>query len=206
MGAKGGSAALFVVVIIIGLFFAFDIAPNLFPPSASVVETGPAVALANQVKTLPTLDYQVCQGAPSLVANALTIIQDMDGTLGTDFGHVAQFDASNCDFVVQFLPILGTYNLLVRDSRSVDANNSTSVKIFYEDAFLLSSDVIIINDGVAYKVAFRSTGEMNDALKLAKLKEVCGDECYRFVLSGIRWAIRLYMNQFLCDFESWASH
>jgi hypothetical protein len=129
----------------------------------------------------------------------------MDGTMGTGFGKVVQFDTSNCSIVVQFIPVLGPYNSLVRDSKNVDPSNATSVKTFYEDAFNLSSDTIIINDSVSYRVAFRSTGELNDALKLAKLREFCGDECYRVVLSGIHWAIRVYMDQYLCDFENMAS-
>jgi hypothetical protein len=200
------SAGVIIALAIIGLYVGyFIIMPMFAPPVVTVPQATLAVEMADQIKTLPAVDNSVCQGAPSLVANALTILQDMDGTLGTGFGHFAQFDASNCDFVVQFLPILGAYNSLVRDSRTVNANNSTSVKVFYEDLFLLSSDFIIINDSVGYKIAFRSTGELNDALKLDKLKEVCGDDCYRFVLSGIHWAIRDYMDQFLCQFESWAS-
>ena len=200
------AALVLIAVVIIGLYVGYVIVmPMVAPPVVTAPQADLAVQMASQVKSLPPLDDTVCQGAPSLVANTLTVLQDMDGTLGTGFGHVAQFDASNCDFVVQFLPILGTYSSLVRDSRTVDANNSTSVKVFYEDLFLLSSDFIIINDSVAYKVAFRSTGEMNDALKLAKLRDVCGDDCYRVALSGIHWSIRLYMNQYLCQFESWAS-
>lgn len=167
-------------------------------------QTDLAVKLADQIKTLPTIDDQTCHGSSELVSNAITVVQDMDGTLGTGFGHFAQFDASNCDIVIQFLPILGSYNSLVRDSRSLDSTNSTSVRAFYEDAFLLSSDFVILNDKLVYKVAFRSTGELNDALKLAKLRSVCGDECYRVVLSGIHWTIRVKLNQYLCEFETWA--
>src|SRR2546425_10656176 len=163
-----------------------------------------AVTLANQIKPLPPIDDHACQGVSSTVANTLTILQDMDRTIGTVFG-LLQFDASNCDVVIQYLPLLGTYDSLILASRSVDRNNVTSVKMFYEDAFLLSSDFVIINDKVAYNVAFKSTGEMNDALGLAKLQSKCGDECYRVVLSGIHWTIRIYMRQFLCEFEVCAS-
>jgi hypothetical protein len=79
------------------------------------------------------------------------------------------------------------------------------VKLFYENLFLLSSNFIIINDAVSYKVAFKSAGELNDALDLDTLKSVCGDDCYIVVLSGIHWTIRVYMDQLLCQFESWAS-
>lgn len=165
---------------------------------------GLAVTFANQIKSFPTIEDQRCQGVSSAVANTLTILQDMDRTIGTGFG-LLQFDASNCDIVIQYLPLLGTYDSLILASRSLDPNNATSVRVFYENAFLLSSDFIIINDKVAYNIAFKSTGEMNNALKLAKLSEVCGDDCYRVVLSGIHWTIRVYMDQFICQFESWAS-
>jgi hypothetical protein len=200
------SSGVIVALAIIGIFVGYFIIMSMFaPPAVSVPQATLAGEMADQIRSLPPVDNGVCQGAPSLVANALTILQDMDGTLGTGFGHFAQFDASNCDFVVQFLPILGSYNSLVRDSRTLDANNSTSVKVFYEDLFLLSSDFIMINDSVGYKIAFKSTGELNDALKLDKLREVCGNDCYKVVLSGIHWAIRDYMDQLLCQFESWAS-
>jgi hypothetical protein len=192
--------AIVPLVIILAVLIWFQTSTSSVPGPQSDL----AVKLADQIKSLPTIDDQTCQGSSELVSNAVIIIQDMDGTLGTGFGRIAQFDASNCDVVIQFLPILGSYNTLVRDSRSLDATNSTSVKAFYEDAFLLSSDFVILNDKLVYKVAFRSTGEINDALKLAKLRSVCGDECYRVVLSGIHWTIRVKLDQYICEFEDWA--
>ena len=196
---RGGLAIGLLALILIGIY----VVPQLYPP-AEEPEADLATRLADQTSTFPTINDQSCNGASELVSNTATILQDMDGTLGTGFGRVVQFDPSNCDIVVQFLPILGSYNLLVRDSKTLDRNNSTSVRQFYIDAFLLSSDFVIINDYAAYKIAFKSTGEMNDALKLGKLRSLCGDECYRAVLSGIHWAIRVYMNEYLCDFENWA--
>src|SRR2546422_5792772 len=166
------AAVLGVAVAAIFLYLTFFvILPAALPGPVTGLETGPAVKLANQIKTLPTIDDQACQDSSQLVSNIATIIQDMDGTLGTGFGAVAQIDTSNCDLVLKFVPILGSYNSLIRDSRSVDPNNATSVKIFYEDAFILTSDFIVVNDSVSYRVAFRSTGEMNDALKLGRLKD-----------------------------------
>ena len=191
--------AIVPLVIILAVLIWFQTSTSSVPGPQSDL----AVKLADQIKSLPTIDDQTCQGSSELVSNAVIIIQDMDGTLGTGFGRIAQFDASNCDVVIQFLPILGSYNTLVRDSRSLDATNSTSVKVFYEDAFLLSSDFVILNDKLVYKVAFKSTGEINDALKLAKLRSLCGDECYRVVLSGIHWTIRVKLDQYLCEFETW---
>ncbi len=191
----------------LGLLVFFLLAFMLFQQQAGTPKSPAvdlAVTLSNQIKSLPSIDDHACQGVSTIIANTLTILQDMDRTIGTGFG-LLQFDASNCDVVIQYLPLLGTYDSLVLASKSVDPNNASSVKMFYEDAFLLSSDFVIINDKVAYNIAFKSTGEMNDALKLAKLSDVCGDDCYRAVLSGIHWTMRVYMDQFLCQFESWAS-
>jgi hypothetical protein len=195
-------AALMIGLVVVVFF----IIPSA-PPTAFVQgpETGLAVNLANEIKPLPILGDSTCQGVPVMAANVITILQDMDHTLGTGFG-VVQFDASKgCDVVVQYAPVLGTYDNLILASRALDPNNATSVKTFYEDAFLMSSDFIIINDAVSYKIAFKTTGELNNGLGLATLRSVCGDDCYRVVLSGMHWTIRLYMNQFLCTFESWLS-
>lgn len=199
------------LVMVAGMMVAmFALAFVIIPaaPNSAFVrgpESSLAMRLANQIKPLPILGDTSCQGASNLVTNILLILQDMEGTLGAGF-HGTQFDFSQgCDVIVQYVPLLGTYDSLVVASRTLDPNNATSVKVFYEDAFLLSSDFIIMNDAIGYKIAFKATGELNNDLSLATLRSVCGDDCYRVVLSGIHWTIRVYMDQFLCQFESWLS-
>jgi len=182
----------------------FVFLPSNSTPFAGVPEKDLASSLAGEIRTLPTVQGQACPSVSRTIANTLTILQDMDRTMGTGFGAI-QFDASNCDIVMQFLPLIGTYDSLIRSSTSFDPNNSTSVKLFYENLFLMSSNFIIINDAVGYKLAFKSTGELNDALGLSTLRSVCGSDCYSVVLSGIHWTIRVYMDQFLCRLEGWAS-
>jgi len=204
---RANAGLAMMAAVMIGLFmFVFVLMPAA-PPSAFVQgpETALAVNLANEIAPLPVLGDSTCQGIPTVAANTITILQDMDRTIGTGFGAV-QFDASQgCDVVVQYAPVLGTYDNLVTASRALDPNNATSVKKFYEDAFLMSSEFVIINDAVSYKIAFKTTGELNNNLGLATLRSVCGDDCYRVVLSGMHWTVRLYMNQFLCTFEGWLS-
>jgi len=131
-------------------------------------------------------------------------MQDMARSLDAGVGGI-QIDESNCDLVLHYVPVVGSYNQLILSARSFNQNNVTSVKVFYEDAFLLSSQMIIINDYAAYRVAFTSTGELNDALGLGTLRSLCGDECYSVVLSGIHWTVRDYMDQFLCQFDAFAA-
>ena len=165
-------------------------------------QTVVAVDLADQIKTMPLVNDTACPSMSTVVSNILTITQDMDHSLGTNLGPF-RIDPSQCDIVLQYTPILGTYDSLITASRNVNPSNSTSITIFYEDLFMLSSDFVIMNDSIAYKIAFKSTGELNDALGLATLRFICGDACYSVVLSGIHWAIRDYMNQLLCQLESY---
>lgn len=195
-----------MAMAMMGFLVIFFIVPSMNKPAPVPFVQGPetswAVDLSSQINALPPVDNSVCNGMPTVVANIITIAQDMDHSLGTSFGPF-QLNASQCDVVIYYVPILGSYDSLIVASRNVNPNNSTSVKIFYEDLFMLSSDFILMNDSAAYKIAFKTTGELNDALGLATLRSVCGDDCYPVVLSGIHWVIRGYMNQFLCQFESY---
>lgn len=182
----------------------FLIIPGPTQPVAQDVETPPAATLASQIRTLPLINGTACSDSSELVSNSLSIMQDMSQSLGAGVAGV-QIDTTNCDIVLQYIPVVGSYNQLIIASRDLNQNNATSVKVFYEDAFIVSSDVIIINDYVSYKIAFSSVGELNDALGLGTLRTLCGDECYSVVLSGIHWAIRDYMNQFLCQFDDYAA-
>jgi hypothetical protein len=189
-----------------GFLVIFFIVPSMNKPAPVPFVQGPettlAVNLSSKINALPPIDNSVCNGMPTAIANIVTIIQNMDHSLGTSFRSF-QLDASQCDVVIYYLPILGSYNSLITASRNVNPDNSTSVKVFYEDLFMLSSDFIVMNDSAAYKIAFKATGELNDALGLATLRSVCGDDCYPIVLSGIHWVIRDYTNQFICQFESY---
>jgi len=192
-----------MAAMMVGAFiFIFFLLPSLGPTQAGSPETDLAVNLANEIKTLPPVDNQVCQGIPNVLSNTLTILQEMDKSWGTAFGPV-QIDTANCDIMVQYLPLLGSYDSLVTAAWRVDPNNATSVRDFYVKAFLLSSDLVILNDRIAYNYAFKSTGELNNALGLARLRSLCGDDCYSTALSGIHWIIRGYMTQFLCQFDGY---
>jgi hypothetical protein len=203
-GSSAGGLAYLVLVILTLMFIQTYVIPAVVTRTAGPNATL-AMSMADQINKLPVINTQVCQGAPDLIANVLTVIQDMDGTLGTGFGRVAKFDAHTCDIAVGFVPILGSYNQIVNYSKTLDPRNSTSVTKFYEDLFVLSSDFMLVNDKVAYKVAFESTGDINDALRLNKLRDLCGDDCYRATLSAIHWSTREDLNQYMCEFENWAS-
>jgi hypothetical protein len=60
-------------------------------------------------------------------------------------------------------------------------------------------------DGVLYKAAFQTTGELNDGLKLGELRSLCGDTCYSDVLSSLYWFIKGTASSLIDDFLGWAA-
>jgi hypothetical protein len=158
---RPGNMGIVLVLVIIGLVVVLFIVPSLNVPSPVPFVQGPetslAVDLAGPLDSLPPVNNSICNGMPSVVSNIITITEDMDHSLGTSFGPF-QLDASQCDVVLYYTPILGSYDSLIFASQNMNPNNSTSVKVFYEDLFMLSSDFIIMNDAAAYKIAFKSTG------------------------------------------------
>ena len=170
-----------------------------------ILVTQPAEQLAAQIRGYPQINGTDCSSLLELVSNGNQMIGDMNSILGTSFDQTNINSA--CSYGIQIAPMLGTYNDVILSARLVDPNNATSVTSFYEKLFLLAADVFIVNsaiDEISYKTAFRTTGELNDGLKLGKLAALCGDVCYSEVLSQIHWFIRDNFNGMLNDFLSWA--
>ena len=201
----GLSGALLAIAV---FFLVFII---LFPQiqnqacSNNPLVTQPAVQLSNALRNYPPINGTDCSSLLELVTNANLMIGDMNGLLGTNFNQTSVDNA--CSYGIQIAPLLGTYNDVILSARSINPNNATSVTSFYEKIFLLAADFFIVNsaiDEISYRTAFRTTGELNDGLKLGKLTELCGDACYSEVLSQIHWFIRDNFNGMLNDFLSWA--
>lgn len=192
-------AALLIFVIVV-VVLAVNSQETQIPPIAVTQ----AQQLASTIRTFPVINGTSCNDALAAVLNANSMIASLDGVIGTNLKQVT-VDPSVCSTVTSFLPMVTTYNQVVLSARSLNPNDQSSVKRFYVNIFLLAGELTILNDSIAYKAAFRATGELNDALALGKIRSICGDECYSAVLSQLHWFIRDYANQFLSDFESWAS-
>lgn len=202
VGEKPNPKTYLLVAITLGLLVVPLV--EVAPASASGNPVGQIVA---DIASLPFAQPNSCQGVISAIQGGGLVEQDLNQALGTTFQPIA-VTPDECTLLVTFIPIVGSYNDLIVAAQQYNPNNQTSVNNFYEKAFLLAAEVTIVGialDGTLYKASFQSTGELNDALKLGKLRSLCGDACYSDVLSSLYWFIKGTASSLLDDFMGWAA-
>jgi hypothetical protein len=148
-----------------------------------------------------------CQAVVSVVQGGGVVEQDLNGALGTNFQPIT-VDSNECSVLLTFAPMVGSYNDLINAAIQYNnnPNDTASATKFYEKAFILAAEVMLVGfalDGTLYKASFQATGELNDALKLGKLRSICGDTCYSDVLSSIYWFLNGTASSALDGFVSW---
>lgn len=203
---SGNAAIMMIMVIAVVLIVVLFILPQMVQNQACAnnpLVKQPAEELAADIIGYPTINGTDCG---LLLQEGNKILANMNLVLNTSLD---QADANLvCSTGIQIAPVVGSYDELILSARAVTPDNATSISSFYENLFLLAADFFILNsaaDAVAYKVAFKSTGELNDGLKLGKIVSLCGDSCYSALLSQIHWIIRDNFNGMLGDFENWAA-
>jgi hypothetical protein len=173
------------------------------PASAS---GNPVGEMAADIASLPSVPGNDCQAVISAVQGGGIVEQDLNNAFGTDFAPLA-VNSGECKVLLAFVPVVGSYNDLIVAAQQYNASNPASVRNFYEKAFILAAEVMIVGfalDGTLYKASFQATGEINDGLKLGKLQSICGDVCYADVLSAIYWFINGTAVSALDGFVTWA--
>jgi len=179
-----------------------------------VVASMPTARAANpigqfvgQIASLPVAQPGSCQGVITAIQGGGKVEADLNLALGTNFQPFT-VSGSECTVLVSFLPVIGTYDNLIEAAIAYNPNNPRTVSNFYEQAFLLAAEVTIVGfalDGTLYEASYDAVGQLNDGLKLGKLRSVCGNTCYRDVLSSLYWFIKDTAAGALDGFLNWAS-
>ena len=173
------------------------------PASAS---GNPVGEIAADIALMPSVPGNDCQAVISAVQGGGTVEQYLNQAFGTDFAPVT-INSGECQVLLTFVPIVGSYNDLIVAAQQYNASNPASVRNFYEKSFILAAEVMIVGfalDGTLYKASYQATGELNDGLKLGKLQSLCGDTCYADVLSAIYWFINGTATSALDGFVTWS--
>ena len=192
--------SIFILGLIISISLHINLA-NANSPNYMGQAVGQA---ASSIAGLPSVQTggDPCNEVIQVIQGSGTVEKYINQGFGTDFQAVG-VSSSDCTVLVTFVPVIGSYDSLITTAQQYNASNSTSADNFYVQSFVFAADVTIV-DGALYKAAFRSTGELNDALKLGKLRELCGDTCYSAALSSIYWFLKDTSSQELNNFMSWA--
>ena len=201
-GAKSNHslAAYLAVGILVVLLIPWA---RVSPASAS---GNPVGEIAADIALMPSVPGNDCQAVISAVQGGGTVELYLNQAFGTDFSPIT-INASECQVLITFVPIVGSYNDLIVAAHQYNASNPASVRNFYEKSFILAAEVMIVGfalDGTLYKASFQATGELNDGLKLGKLQSICGDVCYADVLSAIYWFINGTAVYALDGFVAWS--
>lgn len=176
---------------------------GIAPISASGNPIGEIVA---DIASLRPAQGSDCQAVISAVQGGGIVEQDLNQAFGTNF-QTLTVDSGECSVLLAFVPIVGSYNDVIVAANQYNSSNPPSVTNFYEKSFILAAEVLLVGfalDGTLYKASFHATGELNDALKLGKLRSLCGDTCYSDVLSSIYWFLNGTASSAASDFLSWA--
>jgi hypothetical protein len=93
-------------------------------------------------------------------------------------------------------PIIGGYQRLSNTSCALselekggEGYNETKLD-YYASLATMGADVVLLQQQIFYKTAFRLTGMSNAKFGLARIRSYCGDRCYAFALSEVHYAVR----------------
>lgn len=202
MVRQGSGAKTYLTVgMVLGLLILLP--GRVSPASAS---GNPVGEIAADIALMPSVQGNDCQAVISAVQGGGNVELDLNNAFGTDFAPLT-INPGECKVLVTFVPIVGSYDDVIVAAQQYNASNPASVRNFYEKAFIVAAEVMIVGfalDGTLYRASFQATGELNDGLKLGKLQSICGDTCYADVLSAIYWFINGTAVGALDGFVSWS--
>ena len=99
-------------------------------------------------------------------------------------------DLKNYESVTSYIPIIEPYNKVYESSLMLPNNDKKYYTEFYKNVLLLGTDIAFIEGKLGYNLAYKSTWEINQALKLSNTRAVLGNKGYGLLLSEIHWKIR----------------
>lgn len=97
--------------------------------------------------------------------------------------------------LTQYAPLVGSYANLVNKSCAVEKDDDESINEFYKAAAYFGAETVLIEAGVTYKTSSKAVRYMNSRAGMARVRGLCGDDCYSFVLSEAHWAVRGTQNK-----------
>ena len=197
-GNAGLSAVLPLAMVVL---LAVLLMPRSPPGTNTSFSNSPTIV--QDIAVLPTLNAVSCDDMRQAAPQLNVTIGQVNQVLGTAFAQMGT-NKLDCNHLLDYVPVVSSYNQLVFAARLYNPGNATTVNAFYVSAFFFGADMTIIDGKVAYELGFKVTGYLNDLLGLQKISDYCGYGCYAEVLSQIHWFVRINANEILPEFEAWA--
>lgn len=125
-------------------------------------------------------------------------------TLNQKFGtEIPEIDLSKENFMriqevrkaLGYSALIDSYNKLYESAEKLPSNRDEDYWEFYKNLFLFMADFYFLEEKVAYRAAFTTTGKIAATLGLAKTQTVLGPKGYGLLLSEIHWMLRGEINE-----------
>jgi len=171
-----------------------------------------ALLLSTEIRKLPQID-EATFNSPSKFEKFVTdinkIIEISNENFGTNFRKI---EVNNPEFkrlckdinkIQRYLPLIGPYNRLINSAKKIDRGDLRTVNRFYINLFSFSTDVVLIHNKVFHKLTFTSVGYLNNKLKIAKIRSICGYSCHSFVLTKSYYFININIIQLKESLDVW---
>ena len=188
-----------VAVIFIAAIVLILILPRLGGSTELATAASPA---AQQLASFPLANAVTCDDVRQVAPQWNLTVGQINTMAGTLFDKIG-LNKLDCDHIIDYVPLVGSYNDLVLTAKHFDSKNGTSVRAFYLTGVIFGADATLLDAKVAYKLAYRITGYFNDLLGLRGVAGLCGYGCYGQFLSSIHWFVRTHANEILAQFETW---
>ena len=165
-----------------------------------------ADSLAKEIKAIGPInetyfeDYETFNRQTYRINHIAKTLNDRFGT------EIPEIDLSRENFAgiqevrkaLGYSALINSYNKLYESAEKLPSNRDEDYWEFYKNLFLFMADFYFLEEKVAYKAAFTTTGKIAATLGLAKTQAVLGPKGYGLLLSEIHWMLRGEIN------EGWA--
>jgi len=149
--------------------------------------------LANIFKPLPLIDISSVANTLDLIDKINFAIREVNEVLKTDFPELDRNSQALLNDVQELVPLVDPYNQLIKSAKDFDESNPETAKQLIMNLYVLAFGVIVVQGKIAYSIAFKTTGILNNILKLGKLRSLFGNTVYSEFLSKIHWYFRDYI-------------
>jgi len=166
-----------------------------------------AIVLANGIKNLPTINsskLNTMQDINDFVKNVNSVIEVSNKNLGTNFQKIKVEQVSDAAvFIENYGPLIEPYNSLIASANQLNPDDDASLNELYANTALLGTDIFLVQTGGIHKTTFKLVGVLNNELKIAKIRNLCGNECHSLFLKRLYTFINVNLGSVTESFESW---
>ncbi len=142
-------------------------------------------------------NYEAFRGKLYQINHFIVTMNDKSGTNLPIIPDTQEFfEKLKLKEALDYAPIINPYNSLYESSLNIyPSSEDKYYKRFYRDMAILGAEIAVIEADLGYKVAFKSTWNVAQDLKLYNIREFTGNKGYGLTLSMIHWKFRDKFNE-----------